>query len=133
MESLKNKKILISGASIAGLSAAYWMNSLGCEVTVVEIAGQPRTAGAAIDIRGGADEAIKRMGIYEEIKANRLHVELIEFKNADDTTARQMVTGIEGEELPDNDIEIERDKFIGILYGKLKNEVEFVLTTALSR
>jgi len=131
MESLKNKKILISGASIAGLSAAYWMNSLGCEVTVVEIAGQPRTAGAAIDIRGGADEAIKRMGVYDEIKAARLHVELIEFKNADDTTARQMVTGIEGEELPDNDIEIERDKFIGILYGKLKNEVEFVFNDSI--
>jgi 2-polyprenyl-6-methoxyphenol hydroxylase-like FAD-dependent oxidoreductase len=131
MESLKNIKILISGASLAGLSAAYWMNSLGCEVTVIEIAAQPRTAGAAIDIRGGADEAVKRMGVYDEIKANRLHVELIEFKNADDSTARSLVTGNEGEELPDDDIEIERDKFINILYSRLKNDVEFIFNDSI--
>jgi 2-polyprenyl-6-methoxyphenol hydroxylase-like FAD-dependent oxidoreductase len=126
MESLKDKKILISGASIAGLSAAYWMNRLGCQVTVVEIASQPRTNGAAIDIRGGTADVIKRMGIYDELKASRLHVELIEFKNSDDTIARSMPTGNEDAELPDDDIEIERDKFISILYNDLKNDVEFI-------
>jgi len=131
MESLKDKKILISGASIAGLSAAYWMNRLGCKVTVVEIASQPRTAGAAIDIRGETADVTKRMGIYDELKANRLHVELIEFKNADDTTARLMSTGNEDEELPDDDIEIERDKFISILYGGLKNDVEFIFNDSI--
>ena len=130
MESLKDKKILISGASIAGLSAAYWMNRLGCKVTVVEIASQPRTAGAAIDIRGETADVTKRMGIYDELKANRLHVELIEFKNADDTTARSMSTGND-EELPDDDIEIERDKFISILYGGLKNDVEFIFNDSI--
>ncbi len=132
MESLKDKKILISGASIAGLSAAYWMNKLGSKVTVVEIASQPRTNGAAIDIRGNTVSIIKRMGIYDELKANRLHVELIEFKNADDTTARSMPTGNEGEELPDDDIEIERDKFISILYNGLKNDVEFIFNDSIT-
>ena len=132
MESLKDKKILISGASIAGLSAAYWMNRLGCQVTVVEIASQPRTNGAAIDIRGGTADVIKRMGIYDELKADRLHVELIEFKNADDTAARSMPTGKEDEELPDDDIEIERDKFISILYNGLKNDVEFIFNDSIT-
>ncbi len=132
MESLKDKKILISGASIAGLSAAYWMNRLGCQVTVVEIASQPRTNGAAIDIRGGTADVIKRMGIYDELKADRLHVELIEFKNADDTTARSMSTGNEDAELPDDDIEIERDKFISILYNGLKNDVEFIFNDSIT-
>ena len=132
MESLKDKKILISGASIAGLSAAYWMNRLGCQVTVVEIASQPRTNGAAIDIRGVTADVIKRMGIYDELKADRLHVELIEFKNADDTAARSMPTGKEDEELPDDDIEIERDKFISILYNGLKNDVEFIFNDSIT-
>lgn len=132
MESLKDKKILISGASIAGLSAAYWMNRLGCQVTVVEIASQPRTNGAAIDIRGGTADVIKRMGIYDELKASRLHVELIEFKNSDDTTARSMPTGNEDAELPDDDIEIERDKFISILYNGLKNDVEFIFNDSIT-
>ena len=132
MESLKDKKILISGASIAGLSTVYWMNKLGCKVTVVEIASRPRINGAAIDIRGETAGITKRMGIYDELKADRLHVELIEFKNADDTAARSMPTGKEDEELPDDDIEIERDKFISILYNGLKNDVEFIFNDSIT-
>ena len=131
MESLKDKKILISGASIAGLSTVYWMNKLGCKVTVVEIASRPRINGAAIDIRGNTVGITKRMGIYDELKANRLHVERIEFKNADDTTARSMPTGNVDAELPDDDIEIERDKFISILYNGLKNDVEFIFKDSI--
>ena len=131
MESLKDKKILISGASIAGLSTVYWMNKLGCKVTVVEIASRPRINGAAIDIRGETAGITKRMGIYDELKANRLHVELIQFKNADDTTARSMPTGNVDAELPDDDIEIERDKFISILYNGLKNDVEFIFNDSI--
>ena len=64
------KEVLVSGASMAGLSTAWWMNRLGYKVTVVEIADQPRTAGAAVDIKGPAAEAARRMGIYEEIQSN---------------------------------------------------------------
>jgi len=59
-------------------------------------------------------------------------VELIEFKNADDTAARSMPTGKEDEELPDDDIEIERDKFISILYNGLKNDVEFIFNDSIT-
>lgn len=31
------KSILVSGASFAGLSTAYWMKKMGYKVTVVEI------------------------------------------------------------------------------------------------
>jgi 2-polyprenyl-6-methoxyphenol hydroxylase-like FAD-dependent oxidoreductase len=33
------KQVLISGASIAGLSAAYWMNETGYEVRIIETPG----------------------------------------------------------------------------------------------
>ncbi|MDP9081682.1 MAG: FAD-dependent monooxygenase [Bacteroidota bacterium] len=132
MESLKNKKVLISGASIAGLSAAWWMNSLGYQVTVVELAGEPRTAGAAIDLRGDAIDAVKRMGIFERLKANRLNVEMVAFKNADDSTAGSMLPNSEGAEPPDDEIEIERDKFISILFDDLKNDVEFIFNNSIT-
>lgn len=48
MATLKEKKVLVSGASMAGLSTAWWMNRLGYKVTVVKIADQPRTAGVAL-------------------------------------------------------------------------------------
>jgi len=132
MESSKDKNILISGASIAGLSTAFWMNKLGYGVTVVEMANMPRTAGAAIDIRDSTVEVVKRMGIYEQLKANMLHVERIEFKNADDVTEGSIVMPDDEEQAVQNDIEIERDIFIGILYDQLKNDVEFIFNNSIT-
>ncbi len=132
MELSNNKNILISGASIAGLSTAYWMNKIGYKVTVVELANQPRVAGAAIDIRGATIDVVKRMGIFEQLKAHRLSVDLIEFKNADDITEGSILLNSEGAELPDDEIEIERDKFIGILFNELKNDVEFIFNNSIT-
>jgi 2-polyprenyl-6-methoxyphenol hydroxylase-like FAD-dependent oxidoreductase len=132
MESLKNKKVLVSGASIAGLSTAYWMHKLGYQVTVVEMANQPRTAGAAVDIRGATVDVVKRMGIFEQLKSNRLHVDLVEFKNADDVTVGSISLANEGDELPNDEIEIERDIFIGVLFDHLKNDVEFIFNNSIT-
>lgn len=118
--------ILVSGASIAGLSTAFWMNKLGYKVTVVEIANGPRSAGAAIDLRGDTVNIARRMGIYDELLAERLHVDLIEFKNAEDITEGSVLVRNEDDENLDDEIEIERDKFLNILFDRLKSEVEFI-------
>ncbi|MBO9701936.1 MAG: FAD-dependent monooxygenase [Sporocytophaga sp.] len=132
MESLKDKKVLISGASIAGLSTAYWMNKIGYKVTVVEIANAPRINGAAIDFRGNALDSIKRMTVFEQLKSNRLNVEMIEFKNAYDITESSILLKREETELTNDEIEIERDKFISILFDELKNEVEFIFNNSIT-
>jgi 2-polyprenyl-6-methoxyphenol hydroxylase-like FAD-dependent oxidoreductase len=132
MDSLKEKKVLISGASMAGLSTAYWMNKSGYKVTVVEIANEPRTAGGAVDIKGPAIDSVKRMGIYEQLKANRLHVDLIEFKNAGNATEGSILLNNDDEEAPNDEIEIERDKFVGILLVSLKDEVEFIFNNSIT-
>ncbi|MCF0055564.1 FAD-dependent monooxygenase [Dyadobacter sp. CY356] len=136
MESLKEKiagqTVLISGASMAGLSAAWWMNKLGYKVTVVEMANEPRTAGGAVDIKDAAIEAVKRMGIFEELKAHQLNVELIEFKNARDITEGSISLTNEGAELPDDEIEVERDLFVGIIFDKIKNDVEFIFNDSIT-
>ena len=132
MEPFKDKKVLISGASIAGFATAYWMNKLGYKVTIVEIANAPRTAGAAFNISGDTVEVARRMGILEKLKAHRLHVEMIAFKNADDVTEGSMVMQNDGGELPEDDIEIERDKFIGTLFDSLKNDVEFIFGNSIT-
>lgn len=131
MEALQNKKILISGASIAGLATAYWMNRLGYKVTVVEIADEIRTNGAAVDIRGNAVDIAKRMDIFEELKSHRLKVEMIEFKNAEDGTEGSISLQNENTEIPDDDIEIEKDKLLRILFDRLKNEVEFMFSNSI--
>jgi 2-polyprenyl-6-methoxyphenol hydroxylase-like FAD-dependent oxidoreductase len=44
MNTATQKKVLISGASFAGLSTAYWMNKFGYQVTIVEIAPASKEA-----------------------------------------------------------------------------------------
>lgn len=124
---LKEKKVLVSGASIAGLSTAYWMNRLGYKVTVVEIADGPRMGGTAVDFRGETVAIVKRMGIFEQLRSNALNLEMIEFKNADDVTESSLLLNNE-----EKDIEIERTKLVSILFDGLKNEVEFIFGNSIT-
>lgn len=128
MDLIKEKEVLVSGASIAGLSAAWWMNQLGYRVTVVEMAPQPRVNGAAVDLKGDTIDVVKRMGLYNQLKKHRLHVDLIEFKNADDQTQGSIPMEDESSE----EIEIERDAFIGVLFQQLKNEVTFLFNDSIT-
>src|SRR4051812_8922757 len=130
---LKNDThVLVSGASIAGLSTAYWLNQLGYKVTIVEIAKELRQGGTAVDLEGDTIDLLKRMGIFDQIKANRLTLESWEFKNAEDVTERSIVFFGEGEVRPDDHFEIERDKFIRILFDTVKNDVEFIFDDSIT-
>jgi 2-polyprenyl-6-methoxyphenol hydroxylase-like FAD-dependent oxidoreductase len=60
---------VISGASIAGLSAAHWLRRIGWEVTVVERAPAFRDGGQNVDVRGVAREVLDRMGLFDAVKA----------------------------------------------------------------
>ena len=62
-------RAVISGASIAGLSAAFWLRRIGWEVTVIERAPSFRDGGQNVDVRGIAREVLDRMGLFEAVKA----------------------------------------------------------------
>jgi 2-polyprenyl-6-methoxyphenol hydroxylase-like FAD-dependent oxidoreductase len=64
--------VLISGASMAGLTAAHWFARVGARVTVVERADALRTGGAPIDVRGDALGVAARMGILDEVDRQRV-------------------------------------------------------------
>ena len=49
---LKSRSALISGASIAGPTLAFWLELYGFDVTLVERAAAVRSGGYPIDIRG---------------------------------------------------------------------------------
>jgi 2-polyprenyl-6-methoxyphenol hydroxylase-like FAD-dependent oxidoreductase len=115
------KNILISGASFAGLCTAYWMNKLGYKVTVVEIAPELKRGGTPVNIMENTIDVVKRMGLLEQIKDQRLHMEVMEFKNAADVTERSDNTRAEA-----NEYEIERDVLLHLLYNTVKADVEFI-------
>lgn len=60
-----SRRILISGASIAGNTAAWWLGRLGNDVTVVERAPGFRDGGQNIDVRGTGREVLRRMGLEQ--------------------------------------------------------------------
>lgn len=131
MKLIKNKNVLVSGASIAGLSTAWWLNKIGYRVTVVELAEAPRTTGGAIDLVGPTIEIAQRMGLYDQLKLHRLRVDQIEYKNADDITEGTTVIN-NGQDASSDDIEIERDKFVEVMLGDLKNKVKFVFNDSVT-
>src|ERR1700677_40246 len=65
---LKNGNILISGASAAGPSLAYWLHHHGFNPTVVERSPALRAGGYAIDLRGAAVQVAERMGILADAR-----------------------------------------------------------------
>ncbi|RYE24699.1 MAG: hypothetical protein EOP45_05525, partial [Sphingobacteriaceae bacterium] len=125
-------KVLISGASIAGLTAAYWMNKIGYQVTVVELANAPRMGGTAVDLRTQTLDVIRRMGIFEQLKSKALNLEIIEFKNTDDETENAISLKNEQQKHQDDEIEIERTSLISILFEKIKSDVEFVFGNSIT-
>lgn len=132
MESPQEKRVLVSGASFAGLSTAYWMNKLGYKVTVVEIAAELKKGGTPVDIRENTVDIVKSMGIFEQIKSNRLNMEIMEFKNSDDVTEGSILLKKEGEEVWGDECEIERDVLLNILFDAIKNDVEFIFNNSIT-
>ncbi len=132
MEPITNKSVLISGASFAGLTSAFWLAKMGYQVTIVEIGAQLKMGGTPVDIKEQTVDIVKRMGLFEQIKANRLSLEKWEFKNAADVTERTMLLKQPGEELPDNEFEIERDVLLNMLFETLNNKVDFIFNNSIT-
>lgn len=140
MKIVKNKKVLISGASISGLTTAWWMNKLGYKVTIVEISNQARSGGTALNLSGNALEFAKKMGIYDQILSNSLSLDLIEFKDTNDITVNSILingggekqNSIEVEHHNFDEIEIDRSKLVGILLNALGNDVDFSFNNSIT-
>jgi len=64
------QRILITGASIAGPTLAWWLHHFGFDVTVVERAPEFRDGGQNIDVRGTARTVLERMGLLQAVKAH---------------------------------------------------------------
>ena len=70
--------VLISGASIAGPTLAYWLHRYGFRVTVVERAPALRKAGGhAVDLFAPALNIVEQMGLLERVQERHTGTERI--------------------------------------------------------
>ncbi|GAB3812813.1 FAD-dependent monooxygenase [Kribbella italica] len=118
------RKVLISGASIAGPALAYWLHRAGFAVTVVEKADSLRDGGYPIDIRGTAIEVVRRMGILPRLRAAHLDTRRSTFLDADGSelvsVTPSAVTGSV------DDLEVRRGDLAAALYAIVRDDVEFL-------
>jgi len=128
----QNKKVLIAGASFAGLTIAFWMIKMGYRVTIVEVAKNLKMGGSPVDIKDSTVDIVKRMGLFEKIKANRIGPEKLEFKNAEDITEHVAVFRQPGEHTSDDEFEIERDVLLSMFYDTIKHDCDFIFNNNIS-
>lgn len=109
-------RVLISGASIAGPTLAYWLLKGGHDVTLVERAPAPRPGGQAIDIRGPALDVIAAMGLRDRVAALRTHMKgMTVLDRAGNEIERSTERTATGGRFDSGDIEIFRDDLAALL------------------
>jgi 2-polyprenyl-6-methoxyphenol hydroxylase-like FAD-dependent oxidoreductase len=108
--------VLVSGASVAGTTLAYWLGRHGFTVTVVEHSQGLRLGGQAVDVRGPAREVIDRMGLLEAVAAQKTAIRGMSIVDAEgNEIMRDTESTLTGGVIDNPDIEILRDDLIRLL------------------
>jgi 2-polyprenyl-6-methoxyphenol hydroxylase-like FAD-dependent oxidoreductase len=122
--------VLVSGASFAGLTTAWWMNNLGYSVTVVEIARGVRRGGTPVNIRDGVIDVVKRMNLLERIISASLPPRPVTFLDAHGVPLSPAPG--HAEEEPEEEYEIERDVLLDMLFHEVKDNVEVLFADSIA-
>lgn len=120
---MNNQKILVTGASIAGPTLAYWLCRYGFKVTLAERAPELRLGGQNIDVKGPAQEIARKMGIEELIRAKNTTETGLRFVNTSNETVADFPK--ESSLSMTQELEILRGDLVQILYDHTKDVVEY--------
>lgn len=125
---MRDTTVLISGASIAGPSLAYWLDRYGFRVTVVERAAALRPGGQAVDFTGRTHlTVLDRMGVLDEIRAHRTGTTDTVFVDADGAQVGFMSGDFTG-----GDLEILRGDLAAILYRRTADRCEYLFGDSIA-
>lgn len=126
-------RILISGVSIAGPTAAYWLAKYGHSVTVVERAPEPRkTGGHAVDLFSPALNVMEQMGVLAQVQAkatgtNRGTFFVPRSKRGVEANIEKFVNAGS-----DRHVEIMRDDLSEILTAASEGDVEYIFGDSIT-
>ncbi|WP_045075855.1 FAD-dependent monooxygenase [Psychromicrobium lacuslunae] len=125
--------ILISGASVAGPTLAFWLRRYGFQVTVVERhPGGLRPGGQAIDVRGTALTVLELMGLRDAAYAQRTDMRGMTMIGADgEEIMRSEERTLTGGLIDSPDIEILRDD-LAQLITEATDGVEYIFGDSIS-
>jgi 2-polyprenyl-6-methoxyphenol hydroxylase-like FAD-dependent oxidoreductase len=124
---MKNRNVLISGASVAGPSLALWLSRYGFRPTIVERAPAIRPGGYAVDFRGASMKVVERMGILPEVKKMETRTGAITMVDSANKKIASMPDGFTSGEL-----EIMRGDLAGILYEATRHDTEYIFDDSIA-
>ncbi len=126
-------RVLVSGASVAGPTVAYWLCRYGFAVTVVERMplARVRTSGQAVDLFGPAVDVAEWAGVLPAVMDARTRTDVVSFQHDDgrgvDVEMRRLVAGISGRH-----VEIMRGELAAILYEATREDVRYLFDDSIS-
>ena len=119
--------VLISGASVAGPTLAYWLLRRGHDVTVVEQAPQLRTGGHGVDFRGAQMELLRRLDLVDAVReAQTAMGEQVVVDGAGRALVTLPAAFMSGE------VEIQRGDLARILYERTRDDAEYVFGDSIT-
>lgn len=121
------RTVLISGASVAGPSLAFWLSRYGFQPTIVERSRQLREGGYAVDFRGTSMEALRRMGLLEAVKAEATNMgDMYYVDRRDREVATMPAAAFSGE------LEIMRGDLARILHDATNAGTEYIFGDSIA-
>ncbi|MEU9554263.1 FAD-dependent monooxygenase [Streptomyces fumanus] len=127
----RQRRILVSGAGIAGTALAYWLTRRGCAVTVVEKAATVRSGGYPVDVRGAALEVVREMGLLPGLREAHVDLRRLTFLDCGGGEVASLhphaVTGgVTGE-----DLEVRRGDLTDALHSAVRDDAEFLFRDSI--
>ncbi|WP_437690766.1 FAD-dependent monooxygenase [Sorangium sp. So ce176] len=126
-------RVLVSGASVSGLTIACWLARHGFAVTVVERAPHLRPGGHALDVRGPALQVAERMGILATLRDRSTRLTGISVvDSAGQEIFRSTESTLTGGRLDSPDVEILRDDLCHVLHEAVGPQVEYLFADSIA-
>lgn len=119
------RRILVSGASIAGCATAWWLDKFGFDVVVTEKAPEFRDGGQNIDIRGAGRGVLQKMGLEDEALRQGTGEEGTAWIGEDGSVVARFDQADTGSDGPTAEMEILRGDLARLLYERCKERTDF--------
>lgn len=118
-------RVLITGASIAGNTTAWWLAHYGFDVTVVEKASEFRDGGQNVDIRGVGREVLRRMNLEQTALEHGTGEVGTAWVDEDGETVAEFITDDLGQDGPTAEMEILRGDLARLVYEAAREKATF--------
>ena len=128
---MSNKKILISGAGVGGLTVAYFLKQKGFDPVIIEKASSLRDGGYMIDFFSSGISVAEKMGIIDQLKEKDHHSNIIIQQN--EKGKKQFILNMSGfrESVKGKLFNFLRTDLVDVLYEKVKENVEIRFSTSI--